>query len=80
VVSLLLRDLARIVLPGVTAGVLLCVLLSRLVASALYGIRPSDPISFSVALLAVCAIAAVASCLPVWRTLRIDPAVVLRDE
>jgi len=80
VVSLLLRDLVRIVLPGVAAGVLLCVLLSRLVASALYGIRPSDPVSFSAALLTVCVIAAAASCLPVWRTLRIDPAAILRDE
>lgn len=80
VASLLLRDLARIVLPGAAAGVLLCVLLSRLVASVLYGVRPSDPVSFSAALLGVCAIAAAASCLPVWRTLRIDPATILGDE
>jgi predicted permease len=80
VVSLLLRDLLRIVLPGAAAGVLLCLLLSRLVASALYGVRPADPISFSAALLAVCVIAASASCLPVWRTLRIEPAAILRDE
>jgi putative ABC transport system permease protein len=80
IASLLLRDLVRIVLPGAVIGVLLCLLLSRLVASALYGIRPSDPISFSAALLAVCAIAAVAGLLPAWRTLCIDPAIVLRDE
>jgi predicted permease len=80
IASLLLRDLVRIVLPGAVIGMLLCMLLSRLVASALYGVRPSDPISFSAALLAVCAIAAVASLLPVWHTLRIDPAIVLRDE
>lgn len=80
VASLLLRDLVRIVLPGAAAGVLLCVLLSRLIASALYGVRPSDPISFISALISVCLIAAAASCLPVWRTLRIDPATILRDE
>jgi predicted permease len=80
VAALLLRDLVRIVLPGAAAGVLLCVLLSRLVASTLYGVRPSDPVSFSAALLAVFAIAAAASYLPVWRTLRIDPATILRDE
>jgi ABC-type antimicrobial peptide transport system permease subunit len=51
-----------------------------LVASALYGVRPSDPVSFSATLLAVCAFAAAASCLPIWRTLRIDPATILRDE
>jgi predicted permease len=80
VASLLLRDLLRIVLPGAVAGVLICVLLSRLVASALYGVRPSDAVSFSAALLAVAAIAAAASALPVWRAMRVDPAVILRDE
>lgn len=80
VASLLLRDLLRIVFPGAAAGLLLCLLLSRLVASALYGVRTSDPVSFSAALLAVCVIAAAASCLPVWRTLRIEPAAILRDE
>jgi predicted permease len=80
VASLLLRDLARVVAPGAAAGLLLCVLLSRLVASALYGVRPSDPVSFSAALLAVCFIAAAASCLPLWRIVRIEPCVVLRDE
>jgi ABC-type antimicrobial peptide transport system permease subunit len=70
----------RIVLPGAAAGVLLCVLLSRLISSALYGVRPSDAVSFSAALLTVCVIAAIASCLPIWRTLRIDPASILRDE
>ena len=41
---------------------------------------PSDPVSFAAALLLVGAIAAAASCLPIWRTLRINPAAILRDE
>jgi predicted permease len=80
VASLLLRDLLRIVLPGAAAGLVVCILLSRLVASALYGVRPTDATSFSAALLAVAAIAAVASGLPMWRAVRTDPAVILRDE
>ena len=80
VVSLLLRDLLRIVLPGAAAGVLLCLMLSSLVASTLYGVRSTDPVSFATALLLVTAIAAAASLLPVWRTLRINPAAILRDE
>jgi predicted permease len=80
VAALLLRDLLRIALPGAAAGVLLCVMLSRLVASSLYGVRPSDPVSFTAALLLVGAIAAAASFLPVWRTVHINPAAILRDE
>ncbi|HZD77852.1 MAG TPA: hypothetical protein VE218_12650 [Acidobacteriaceae bacterium] len=76
----MLRELLRIVLPGAAVGLLLCVLLSRLVASTLYGVRPSDPVSFSAALFTVCCVAAAACCLPIWRTLCIDPATVLRDE
>jgi predicted permease len=80
VASLLLQDLLRIVVPGAAAGVLLCLMLSRLVVSTLYGIRPTDPVSFATALLLVTAIAVAASLLPVWRTLRINPAAILRDE
>ena len=80
IASLLLRDLLHIVLPGAAAGLLLSLLLGRLVASALYGVRPSDSVSFSAALFAICAIAAAASGLPVWRALHTDPAVILRDE
>jgi ABC-type antimicrobial peptide transport system permease subunit len=80
VASLLLQDLLRIVVPGAAAGVLMCLMLSRLVASTLYGIRPTDPVSFVTALLLVTAIAVAASFLPVWRTLRINPAAILRDE
>ena len=78
--SLLLQDLLRIVLPGAAAGVLLCLMLSRLVVWTLYGVRPTDPVSFVTALLLVTAIAVAASVLPVWRTLRINPAAILRDE
>jgi hypothetical protein len=44
VASLLLQDLLRIVVPGAAAGVLLCLMLSRLVVSTLYGVRPTDPV------------------------------------
>jgi putative ABC transport system permease protein len=80
IASLLLRDLVRIVLPGAIAGLLLAFLLSRLVASALYGVGPTDPLSFGAALITIATIAAVASSPPVWRAVRIDPAMILRDE
>jgi predicted permease len=80
IASLLLHDLIRIVVPGVAAGVVVCVLLSRLVASALYGIHPTDAVSFSAAITAVAIVSAAASCRPLWRSVRIDPAIVLRDE
>ena len=38
------------------------------------------PWLIAAAVLLVAAIAAVASCLPLWRTVRINPAAILRDE
>jgi hypothetical protein len=76
VAGLLLGGLLGIALAGAAAGVLLCVMLRKLVASSLYGVRPSDPVSFAAALLLVAAIAAAASLLPVWRTVRINPATI----
>jgi predicted permease len=80
VAFLLVRDLARIVIPGVLVGIVGCMLLSRWVAFALYGVRPLDPGVLSGAVLMTVMIAMLASWSPVRRATRVDPAIVLRDE
>ena len=80
VAILLIRGLLRIVAPGLAVGLLGCLLLARVIASALYGIKPLDPVSFSAALAAVILICAVAAWQPVRRAMQVDPAIVLRDE
>lgn len=80
VVLLLLRDLVRLVLPGMLAGVAACFLLTRLIAFALYGVRPLDPLVIAAAGLLTALIAIAAVGFPLRRASRIDPAIVLRDE
>jgi ABC-type antimicrobial peptide transport system permease subunit len=80
VVLLLLKETAHIVLPGIAAGLFACLFLARIVASALYGISPFDPLSIFVAFAMVVLTGILALWQPLHRAMRIDPAIVLRDE
>jgi predicted permease len=80
VAALLLKELIRIVVPGLIIGLLACLLLTRIIASALYGIKPFDPLSLACALLTVGAIGIIAVWQPMRLAMNVDPAVVLREE
>jgi predicted permease len=80
VAILLLKELARILLPGIVIGLFACLLLTRVIESALYDIKPHDPLSLAGALLIVSAIGMIAAWQPMRRAMNIDPAIVLREE
>jgi putative ABC transport system permease protein len=65
---------------GATVGIAGALLLARLMTKMLYGVRPSDPLTFvGVALvLAVAALAAI--CIPARRATRIEPMTALRNQ
>jgi ABC-type antimicrobial peptide transport system permease subunit len=67
-------------LGGIAAGVVISLALSRLMTSLLFGVAPTDPMTYGgvSALLAAVAIAACAA--PAARASRVDPLVVLRSE
>ena len=65
---------------GVLAGLAGAVGLSRLMHSVLYGIAPSDPLTFAGVALVLLAVALAASWLPARRATRVDPATALRAE
>jgi len=48
--------------------------------SVLYDVPPADPITMGAAAASVLAIAVAATFVAAWGALRVDPAVVLRDE
>jgi ABC-type antimicrobial peptide transport system permease subunit len=80
IAALLVRELAHIVIPGLVMGLSACLLLARIISSALYGIKPFDPLSLAAALLTVGAIGMVAAWQPIRRAMSVDPAIVLREE
>jgi ABC-type antimicrobial peptide transport system permease subunit len=65
---------------GLGLGLTFAVLLSRLLTRFLYGITPSDPVTYGVATVLVGGVALAACAIPAWRAARVDPMVALRYE
>jgi putative ABC transport system permease protein len=65
---------------GVLIGVLGAFGLTRLIASQLFGVRPTDPATFVLVALTLVGVAALATFVPAMRATRVDPVVALREE
>jgi putative ABC transport system permease protein len=80
ILELVLRQGIGAALVGVVAGVVAALALTRLMASLLFGVKPTDALTFlSVAALLTC-VALAASYIPARRAMRTDPLVALRHE
>jgi predicted permease len=80
VVSLVFRENAWIAICGCAAGLIAALLVSRTLASFLYGTSTRDPWVLIGSVAALISIASAASLLPAIRAARIDPMEALRTE
>ncbi len=80
VVGLVLRESLRPVLVGLALGLAAALAMSRVVASMLYEVAPSDPLVLASVIGAVVIAAMLACLLPVRRALSVDPVISLRCE
>jgi putative ABC transport system permease protein len=67
-------------LIGISVGVAAAAMLTRLVASMVYGVTPLDPATFAVGIVVLVSVALAATWMPARRAIRIDPLVALRCE
>jgi predicted permease len=80
VLRLVLLEGLHIALVGVVAGAVGAVFLTRLLASFLHDVSPSDPLTFVTVALLLIGVALVACYVPARRAIRVDPLVALRYE
>ena len=80
VVSLVLLQSSRIILPGVCLGLLGSILLGRLLSNMLYNTRATDPATLAAVSLSVIAIAIAACLAPAISAARADPLSSLRQD
>ena len=80
VLGLILVQHLKPALVGVTAGVVGAVILSQSLRTLVYGIRPTDPLTFIAMGVVLIAVTVVACLIPARRATRVDPLVALRTE
>jgi predicted lysophospholipase L1 biosynthesis ABC-type transport system permease subunit len=79
-VTLVLREVFRLVGAGIAVGLPLAVLLTRYLEKLLYGLTPDDPLNILTAVGALLLSALAAAFIPARRASRVDPALALRSE
>ncbi len=70
----------RLALAGVGIGLVVGLVLTRFLSSLLFGVAPSDPLSFAGVVLLLLAVVMFACYIPARRAMRVDPMVALRHE
>jgi len=80
VLRMVLADGARMTLAGVCIGMVAALGLTRLMSSMLFGVKPTDPLTFVAVAVVLGAIALLACLVPAQRAMRVDPIVALRYE
>ena len=80
ILRIILQQGLELAVAGAVVGLVFAVIVSHLMASFLYGVKPTDPLSFGGVAALFVGIALLACYLPARRAMKIDPMVALRHE
>lgn len=78
--GLVIRDGLRVAIIGAAAGLIAAFLLTRLIENLLFGVSPTDPLTFVIVTGVLTIAALVASYIPARRATQVDPLAALRYE
>ena len=79
VIKLVVRGL-KLVLIGVGVGLAGALLLTRMMTTLLFGVTPTDAVTYATVALGLVVVALIACCIPARRATKVDPLVALRFE
>jgi ABC-type antimicrobial peptide transport system permease subunit len=80
VVAQVMKQGLLLTIVGVAVGVAGALGVNRLMASLLFGVKPTDAATVTSVIVAITLVAIAACVLPAWRASRLDPNAVLRSE
>jgi putative ABC transport system permease protein len=80
VLMMVIRQGIKLALIGVAIGIAGALVLTRFLSSLLYGVTPTDPLTFVAVSMILIAVALAACYIPARRAARVDPMVALRYE
>jgi putative ABC transport system permease protein len=80
VLGMVLGQGMRLTIAGLVAGLAAAFVLTRLLQSQLFNVKPSDPMTIASVAAMIAAVALAACYIPASRATRVDPMVVLRDQ
>jgi len=75
-----MKEGAKFSLAGIALGLGAAVIVTRSLASELYGVGHMDPVTYAGVALVMATAALLACCVPARRAMRVDPMVALRYE
>src|SRR5262249_43911003 len=78
ILRLVLREGLGLTLAGTAVGLAAALALTRLMASLLFGVSATDPLTFGAAVVVMALTALVACSVPAWRGMRLPPVRALR--
>ncbi|HEY2819543.1 MAG TPA: ABC transporter permease [Candidatus Acidoferrum sp.] len=70
----------KLSLIGVVLGAGLALALTRFITRSLYGVKPTDPLTYAIVAIVLIAVALLACFIPAHRAVKVDPMIALRHE